>query len=69
MRLLQARRRKRIDEPEFNKETSRVLRDAREGKGLVRCDDLDELFDGRGSRRGPESEAVYQTRQFASVSG
>lgn len=49
MRLLQARCRKRIDEPEFNEETRQVLRDAREGKGLVRCDDLDELFGGRGS--------------------
>ena len=32
------------DEPEFNEETKQVLRDAREGKGLVRYDDWDDLF-------------------------
>ena len=47
MQLLQVKCRKRIDEPEFDEETRRVLRDAREGKGLIRCDDLDELFRGR----------------------
>ncbi|APW59423.1 hypothetical protein [Paludisphaera borealis] len=32
------------DEPDFNEETKQVLRDAREGKGLVRYDNWDELF-------------------------
>jgi len=32
------------DEPNFNEETMQVLRDAREGKGLVRYDDWDDLF-------------------------
>ncbi len=32
------------DEPEFNEETKQVLRDAREGKGLVRYDAWDDLF-------------------------
>jgi len=32
------------DEPNFNEETMQVLRDAREGKGLVRYDTWDDLF-------------------------
>jgi hypothetical protein len=47
MQFLQAKCRKRIDEPEFDEETCRVLRDAREGKGMARCDDLDDLLRGR----------------------
>jgi hypothetical protein len=48
-RMLQTRCRRRIDEPEFNEETRQTLRDAREGKGLTRCNDLNELFGGRGA--------------------
>lgn len=50
------------DEPNFNEETMQVLRDAREGEGLVRYDDWDDLFADLGIEAAPEDEASEADR-------
>jgi hypothetical protein len=48
LRLLRAKCRKRLDEPEYNAETRKAIEEARAGIGLTRYESVDDFFAAHG---------------------